>query len=102
VRVTCTGHAPSPTVCESDTVSTFRLNIQRSPKRFSLLTRWPDLDRFSLCQHLLNSARNFESIGSPTEKHERTESKKSLAKRLQRQVPIMPQEHTSQKANERR
>jgi len=82
VRVTCTGHAPSPTVCESDTVSTFRPNVQRSPKRFGLLTRWPDLDRFSFCQHLLNSSRHFQSIGSPTEKHEWAQGEKGFAQRL--------------------
>jgi hypothetical protein len=71
-------------------IPVFRFKFQRSPKRFSLLTRWPDLDRFSLCQHLLNSARNFQSIGSPTEKHQRRQGKKSSFQWPQNSVPFVP------------
>jgi hypothetical protein len=63
-------------------IPVFRFKFHGRPERFGLLTRWPDLDRFSLCQHLLNSARNFESIGPPAEKHEWAQSKKGFAQRL--------------------
>jgi len=57
-------------------IPVFRFKFHGSPKRFSLLTRWPDLDRFSFCQHLLNSSRHFQSIGSPAKKHQRRQGEK--------------------------
>jgi hypothetical protein len=65
-------------------ISVFRFKFHGRPECFSLLTRWPDLNWFSLRQHLFNSASHFQSIGSPAKQHEGTESKKGLTKRLQR------------------
>jgi len=83
-------------------IPVFRLKFHGSPKRLSLLTRWPDLNWFSLCQHLLNSARNFESIGSPAEKHQRRQSEKRGFQWPQNSVPFVPQDQTSQKTDSRR
>jgi ribosomal protein L32 len=83
-------------------VSAFRLKFQTRPERLGLLARLPDLDRFSCRQHLLNSCSHFDRIGSPTKKHKRRQSKKRLAERLQRQVSIVPQKHTSQETDKRR
>jgi len=83
-------------------ISSLCFEFHSRPKRLGLLARWPDFDWLSLCQHLLNSCSHFDRIGSPTKKHQRRQGKKRLAERLQRYVSIVPQKHTSQKANERR
>jgi hypothetical protein len=83
-------------------VPAFCFEFHSRPKRLGLLARWPDLDWFSRRQHLLHILRNFESIGSPAKKHKRRQGEKRLTQRLQRQVSIVPQKHTSQKANKRR
>jgi len=83
-------------------ISSLCFEFHSRPKRLGLLARWPDLDWFSCRQHLLNSCSHFDRIGSPAKKHERRQGEKRLTKRLQRQISIVPQKHTSQETNKRR